>query len=121
MISRSNCAIEPTRRRAGVDPHVEDLERDALALQQSADLDQVRDRPRQPGQRGDDQHIAVPHIVERRLELGAIGNRADLLGEHLGDAFTLQRLALRLEPRLLVPRRGSCISDDRHLPWFPIT
>lgn len=115
--SREHRQQHPPRGRARVHlaaPEVEDAQRHLLALQGRHDPQQVRRRARQPVEPGHDQRVALAHIVQHRSELPALPDRRRLLAEHLRATRCSERRLLRLQPRHLLDRRGSRITD-KHL------
>ena len=97
--------------RVGVEAHPKDAEAAALCFHAVHDLDQVAHRASQAIELRADEDVVFAEVVEGRLELVALGDAADLLGEDLGAASGLQVSDLGIEASDLVVGGGACVSD----------
>jgi len=98
-------------RRGRVQVHGKDAEPGALLLDAVHDLHEVPHRAGDPIQLRDRQNVAVPEVVERSHELPAFSDAADLLGEDLLAAGSLEVPSLGVKAGHLVNCRGPRVSD----------
>lgn len=67
------------RKSMGIHPQVQHTQSHRLVIQRLDHHHQVRHRPRQAVELGDHQHIALTHILQRRLQLGTFTDRSGQL------------------------------------------
>src|SRR5262249_25231021 len=84
----------------------------ALALQCPDNLHQVGNRARQPVEFRHNESVTLADVFEGRRQPRALCNRGHLPAEHLVTAKRLELAQLRIEPRVLMQRAGSRVSND---------